>query len=224
VSARGDELRERLAGARLMLIFTPELCRAGAEPLAVLTAALPSVDAVQVRVIDAELGRAPARASCDWTRTVLALAAEAGALVLVNDRVDVAAALGPEGLAGVHLGAGDAPPALARELLGPDALVGLSTHSPADVARATAEPVDYLGFGPVFATATKGYAHGLGPEAAWVASRGTALPLFPIGGIDVTNAGELAGIGRAAVCAAILGAEDPGAAARELRELLTADE
>jgi hypothetical protein len=53
VSARGDELRERLAGARLMLIFTPELCRAGAEPLAVLTAAVPYVDAVQVRVIDA---------------------------------------------------------------------------------------------------------------------------------------------------------------------------
>jgi thiamine-phosphate pyrophosphorylase len=226
VSVRGDELRERLAGARLMLLFTPELCRAGAEPLAVLAAALPYVDAVQVRVKDAELGRAPARASFDVALRVLALVAEAGspALVLVNDRVDVAAALAAEGVAGVHLGDRDAPPALARELLGPDALVGLSTHSAADVASASAQPVDYLGFGPVFTSATKGYAHGLGAEAAWVAARGTELPLFPIGGIDVTNAGELAGIGRAAVCSAILGAEDPAAAARALRELLTADE
>jgi thiamine-phosphate diphosphorylase len=218
----GDERRARLARARLYLLFTPELCPAGREPLDVLARALPWLDAIQVRIVDPELGTAPARATLNWARRVLALVAEreSDALVLVNDRVDVAATLAPEGLAGVHLGAEDAPPELARERLGPAALIGLSTHSAADVTRAGELPLDYLGFGPVHPTSTKGYARGLGAEAAWIAARASALPVFPIGGIDPTNASELYEIGRAAVSRAILAAEDPGSAARELCTLL----
>ncbi len=220
----GAELRTRLAQARLMLLFTPELCPAGQDPLDVLARALPHLDAIQVRVKDPELGTTQARASTDWSRRVLALCAEARSdvLVLVNDRPDVAATLASEGLAGVHLGQDDTPPGLARDLLGPDALIGLSTHTAADVTRAEELSVDYLGFGPVHATVTKGYARGLGAEAAWIAARASTLPVFPIGGIDATNASELAEVGRAAVSRAILCAEDPGAAARELRELLGA--
>jgi thiamine-phosphate pyrophosphorylase len=205
-----------------MLIFTPELCPAGRDPLAVVEHALPHLDVIQVRIKDPELGTAPARATCDWTRRVLALVARAGsdALVLVDDRVDVAAALAAEGLDGVHLGADDAPGELARALLGPEALVGLSTHGAADVARSEELPVDYLGFGPVHATATKGYARGLGSEAAWIASRATARPLFPIGGIEAANAAELAPVGRAAVGRALLSAPDPPRAAREIAALL----
>lgn len=222
---RGDERRARLAAARLMLLFTPELCAPGREPLQVLARALPALDAIQVRLKDPELGTSPARALYDWSLSVLELvrAAESRALVLVNDRVDVAAALRTQGLDGVHLGADDAPPALARRLLGPAALIGLSTHAVTQVAASESAPVDYLGFGPIHPTATKGYARGLGAEAAWIAAQGSAFPLFPIGGIDAGNAAELQDVGRAAVSRAILAAEDPLAAAREIRALLTGD-
>lgn len=214
----GRERREHLASARLMLLFTPELCRA-APPFALLESVWPFIDVLQVRIKEAGLGTSPARALFDTTRAVLALRARLArpVLVLVNDRVDVARALAAEGLDGVHVGADDAPPALARSELGPEALIGLSTHSVADVVAAGDEPLDYLGFGPVHASATKGYARGLGSEAAWIAARAAALPLFPIGGIDATNAAELVEPGRAAVSAAVLGAADPVRAARELR-------
>jgi len=221
----GAERRELLWRARLMLVFTPELCPPGSDPLDVLARALPALDAVQVRIKDPELGTAPARATSDWTRRVLELVgrARSGVLVLVNDRVDVAAALRAEGVDGVHLGADDAPGELARALLGPELLVGLSTHGAADVARADELPLDYLGFGPIHATATKGYARGLGSEAAWIAARASSRPVFPIGGIDAINAAELAEVGRAAVGSAILAAPDPARAAREIAAQLAAE-
>ncbi len=218
-------LRDRLRRVRLMLLFTPELCGADRDPLAVLEAALPHVDAVQVRIKDPEhpSGASPARDLHDWTRRVLALLADRPALdplVLVNDRADVAAALAGEGVDGVHLGAGDTPPADARRLLGDHPLVGLSTHSTGQVLAAEELPVDYLGFGPIHPTGTKGYRRGLGPEAAWIVASASPLPVFPIGGIDAANAAELANVGRAAVSSAILGAEDPETTARILRRSL----
>ena len=217
-----DEMRRRLRDARLMLIFTPEACGAN-DPLRALEDALEAVDVVQVRPKPAAQGStspAEARASFDWTARVLELTSERGIPVIVDDRVDVALALGPRGCAGVHLGQDDCPPHEARALLGDDALIGLSTHSVAQVVAAGEAPVDYLGFGPVHATRTKGYTRGLGAETCWVASAGTDRPLFPIGGIDRTNATDLAEVGRAAVCSAVLAAKDPRRAARELRELL----
>ena len=226
----GHALRARLANARLMLLFTPQAC-GGADPEGVLRALLPEVDAVQVRCKPLAAGPstpdrpgppAQARASHDWTRRCLEWAAELQSppLVLVDDRVDVALALAAEGCAGVHLGTHDFPPTEARELLGPELLIGASTHGAAEVARTAELPVDYLGFGPVFATATKGYQVGLGPEQAWVAQAGSTLPLFPIGGIDGHNAHTLATVGRAAVGSALLAADDPVAAARDLRAAL----
>lgn len=222
---RDPDRRRRLGEARLMLLFTPELC-AGREPLAVLAAALPWIDVVQIRPKPlASPGPAPcgARESYDWGRRVLELCAALpgrGALVVIDDRVDVAAALADEGCAGVHLGQDDLPPELARELLGPAALIGWSTHGAGEVAAAWQQPVDYLGFGPVHATSTKGYARGLGAEAAWVASTASPVPLFAIGGIDAVNVAELGRVGRIAVGSAILSARDPALAARELYELL----
>lgn len=238
---RGEARRERLRDARLYLLFTPELCGTR-DPLVVLDSVLEHVDVVQVRPKpadrapnplggDAPLVQTEARELLEWCRRVLALAAGRARrpLVIANDRVDVVRSLAEivpddDALDGVHLGQEDCPVAIARELLGPDSLIGLSTHTHAQVVEASELPVDYLGFGPIHATATKGYAHGLGPEAAWVAARATSLPLFPIGGIDRTNAGELAEVGRAAVSSAILGADDPARAARELRQLLAADD
>lgn len=210
-----------------MLVFTPELCGTR-DPAEVLRALVPVVDVIQVRAkppggaqVDTD-PPAEARASLRWTRAALALRAECGAptLVLVDDRVDVALALVDEGCDGVHLGQRDLPPAEARAQLGPEPLIGLSTHTARELAASATEPVDYVGFGPVFPTATKGYARGAGPEAAWAASVAAARPLFAIGGITPRNAGELEPVGRVAVCSALLAAPDPAAAAALLRAAL----
>lgn len=217
--------RQAIADACLYLVFTPELC-GERDPIDVLARALPHVDVIQVRV-KAEgrrTGPSPARAVADWTRRVLACVereAQRTVPVLVNDRVDVCGALLDEGCAGVHVGQDDLAPERVRELLGPDPLVGLSTHSPGAVAAAAERPVDYVGFGPIAATATKDVERGLGTEAAWVAMSGSALPLFPIGGIGPANAADLATVGRAAVASAVLAADDPARAARAIRGLLS---
>lgn len=232
---RRDERRVRLENARIQLLFTPHLCEPR-DPLEVLAAALPYVDAIQVRPKRADPSpgssgapppptRSVARDVFDWCIRVIDLvrSTRVDALVLVNDRVDVAMSLLDAGVDGVHLGQDDLAVELARELLGPDALIGLSTHTQTQVALAQELDLDYLGFGPIHATATKGYVRGLGSEAAWVAQRGSQIPLFPIGGISVENVGELTNIGRAAVSSTILRADDPARAARILRSLLAAD-
>ncbi len=216
------QLRARIADARLMLIFTPELVQ---DPYAAVASALPHLDVVQVRPKAAGQGGGPseARACLDATRRVLALCADLGKdapLVTVDDRVDVARVLWDEGCAGVHLGRADQPPRDAREVLGPEPLIGLSTHDALQVALADEEPIDSIGFGPIFATPTKGLTRGVGVEAAWVATQATDLPLFAIGGIDASNVQDLGRVGRIAVASAILNADDPGRAALRLRELL----
>ena len=220
----GARLRAALGDARVMLVFTPQLTGAR-DPLAVLETLLPFVDIIQVRPKDlGDPAGAPTDAAQarDLSRAVLDLvwASEHEVPVMVNDRVDVAVLLANEGLAGVHLGQNDLPWEDARAQLGPDPLIGLSTHDPLQVARALEAEVDYLGFGPVFPTETKGYTEGVSPEAAWVASQASTVPVFPIGGIHLGNAQELTDISRAAVGSAILSADDPAAAARSLRELL----
>jgi len=211
--------RSRLADARVMYLFTPS---GSPDPLAVLAAILPWIDAVQVRVKERGAEVSAARPTLEWTQRVVEVVHAAGSetLVLVDDRVDVARALADEGCDGVHLGQGDAPARVAREVLGPEALIGLSTHDARQVVRANEEPVDYLGFGPVHATSTKGYERGLGAERAWIAGEASALPVFAIGGIDASNANELDRLGRVAVCAALAAAPDPGRAAAALREAL----
>jgi thiamine-phosphate pyrophosphorylase len=149
-----DALRARLRAARLMLIFTPQLCR---DPSSVLEEVLPWVDIVQVRPKPLPKSPAPAREVYDWCLRAIELTAARSAEavpVIANDRVDVAAALWERGCAGVHLGQDDCPVAIARQNLGPLPLVGLSTHSMADVASATELDVDYLGFGPIHPTRT----------------------------------------------------------------------
>ena len=164
---RGSDAHAQLARARVMLLFSPELC-GGRAPLDVLAAALPYVDVVQVRTKPAGVlapSPAPARLCWEWSLRVLDLARAPRTppfVLLVDDRADVARALREQGVAGVHLGQDDMPCAAAREFLGPAALIGYSTHDMRQVAAALDEPVDYLGFGPVHATRTKGYERGLG--------------------------------------------------------------
>lgn len=237
-ASSGALWRERLHAARVCLILTPQAAP-GRDVLAALDALAEHVDLVQVRPKapdarpDALRGGAPwlrtsARETCELALAALDVVARLGErapLVLVNDRVDVARALAERGVAGVHLGQDDTPPAVARALLGPEALIGFSTHSLAQVASAQDEPIDYLGFGPVWASATKGYERGLGPERAWIAQQGSAAPVFAIGGISVERADELASefvAARVAVSSALLDSDDPRAAALRLRAALGA--
>lgn len=227
----------------LMLLFTPGLVPGVASgpgdespaeverALAVLVRALgartlegaPAIGSVQVR-IKAPGRVAWARPTLTWVDRVAELFAGLAhpPLLLIDDRVDVALAR-PAVVHGVHLGQGDLPLAEARALLGPDVLLGRSTHTFPQLLAADEEGADYLGFGPVFPTATKGYTEGLGPERAWIAAQATARPVFAIGGIGPDNVGELAEVGRAAVSSAVLTAEDPAAVATGLAEALRAD-
>lgn len=143
------------------------------------------------------------------------------ALFLVNDRVDLALAVNADG---VHLGQGDLPPAVARRLLGPERLIGRSTHALDQLHQAQAEGCDYVGAGPLAATPTKPGREPVGLDYVGAAVAAATVPCFAIGGIDAAALPPLlaAGVRRVAVVRAIAAAADPGAAAAELLALLEA--
>ncbi len=151
-----------------------------------------------------------------------AAADEAGALFVLNDRPDLAVACGADG---VHVGQDDAAPALARAVMGPDALVGRSTHSPAEGAEAQADDdVDYISVGPVWATPTKPGRPPTGLEYVRWAAANVSKPWFAIGGVDIGTVAAVldAGAERIVVVRAILDSADPDAAAARLRASLEA--
>jgi len=139
-----------------------------------------------------------------------------GALLLVNDRVDVALAAGADG---VHLGVASIPPGEARRLLGAERLVGVSAHSLREVAEAEAGSADYATFGPVWATPSKApWGEPVGVPALAAACRATSIPLFALGGVTPPRAAEAlaAGARGVALISSILAAPDPARAAREM--------
>jgi thiamine-phosphate pyrophosphorylase len=147
-------------------------------------------------------------------------AAECGALFIVNDRCDLALAVEADG---AHLGQADLPIRAARALLGPDRLIGASTHSAEQVLAATREGADYVGFGPIFDTGTKPDHEPLvGLEGLRKVRPLTPLPLLAIGGIGLDRAGEVMACGAdgIAVIAAVLGAPDIEASVRAFLAIL----
>jgi thiamine-phosphate pyrophosphorylase len=165
------------------------------------------------------------RAKGASTRDLVALARvlvihtrRAGARLIVNDRTDVALLVGADG---VHLGQDDLPPAAARALLGASAIIGVSTHSLAEVDVALrAGGIDYLAFGPIFTTRSKTDPEpALGLAALGEARRRCPLPLVAIGGIGLATAAAVraAGADAVAVIGAIAQADDAAAATRALR-------
>lgn len=140
--------------------------------------------------------------------------------LIVNNHLDVAAAAGAGGL---HVGQADTAPAEARARLGPEAILGLSITDPAQLAGVDAGLVDYLGVGPVFATATKpDAAPAMGLEGIAAARAATSLPIVAIGGIDRSNAAGVlqAGADGIAVVSAICASSDPKASAADLAEVV----
>jgi thiamine-phosphate pyrophosphorylase len=204
--SRAQERRERVRSARLYLVI-----EAGPAEQVVPPALEGGVDVVQLRDKSA-----PDDVVVASGRRLRALCDERGALFIVNDRPDLAVACEADG---VHVGQADAPLRDVREVVGPDLIVGLSTHSPDQIEAALASTADYLGLGPVYATPTKLGRAPVGLEhVRHAAEHASAKPWFAIGGIDATNASEVAAAGatRIAVVRAIRDADDPRAAAAAL--------
>jgi thiamine-phosphate pyrophosphorylase len=202
----GTLRRARLACSRLYFV-------ADAGAAGMLDSALRGgVDVVQLRdkeLADDELVRAaePFRRACDAH----------GALFVLNDRADLVAACRADG---VHVGQSDASVAEARAAVGEECIVGLSVETAAQL-DATAG-ADYLGVGAVFQTPTKTDSTAAGLDLVRAAATRATVPWFAIGGIDLSNVGEVAAAGApgVAVVRAIRDASDPEAAARALRAAL----
>lgn len=173
------------------------------------------VDVVQLR--EKALEARPLLHRAELARSVCA---GMGVPFVLNDRPDLALECGADG---VHVGQDDAPPALARRILGPDAVIGLSTHAPAEWDAAAAEPVDYLSAGPVSATPTKPGRPGTGlGYLEYVEGTGREIPWFVTGGAtpETIPAMAAAGARRFVVVRYLTGSDDPEAAARRLREAI----
>jgi thiamine-phosphate pyrophosphorylase len=169
------------------------------------------VDLVQLR--DKELD---ARPLLERARLALRVCRGLGVPFILNDRPDLALEVGADG---VHVGQDDAPPGLARRLLGDDAVVGLSTHAPGELDAAADEPVDYVSAGPVVPTPTKPGRPGTGPEYVRYAAGAARVPWFVTGGATPETVGPLvaAGARRFVVVRWLTEAPDPEGAARALR-------
>jgi thiamine-phosphate pyrophosphorylase len=166
------------------------------------------------RLLQLRAKRAPSGRLLEWARAIAARAREAGAAFVVNDRADVARMAG----CGVHVGQDDLAPAAVRRLAGPDVLVGLSTHTVAQIEAGLREPVSYLAVGPVYGTATKetGYAAVGLDLVREAARRAGTLPVVAIGGITLERAPEVMAAGAAAVAVIsdLVAGGDPEARAR----------
>jgi thiamine-phosphate pyrophosphorylase len=149
------------------------------------------------------------------------LTARYGARLLVNDRVDVALAVGADG---VHLGGSSMPASVARRLLGKESLIGCSTHNTRELRDAAAQGADFATFGPVYQTPSKApYGPPVGVAALATACRETNLPLFALGGVEAGNAREVieAGAFGIALISYVMAAADPCEAARNLLACFT---
>jgi thiamine-phosphate pyrophosphorylase len=206
--------RDRLAAAQLYLVCGAE--PDGCELPTLLRGAISGgVDIVQLRekhLPDEELA--------SIARAARTLCESLGVLLIVNDRPWVAREAGADG---IHVGQDDIPVADVRELVGPDMLIGLSTHSPEQIDAVDVSVVDYIGVGPIHETPTKPGRPAVGTELIRYAAAHAPVPFFAIGGLHEGNLADALAAGATRVCVlrAITGAGDPERAARALGALLS---
>jgi thiamine-phosphate pyrophosphorylase len=204
-------LRDQLASARLYLC-TDARERQGDLPRFLDDVLGSGVDIVQLRQKGLEAAQ-----ELRYLEVFRAACARHGALLSVNDRADIAYACGADVL---HLGQDDLSPVIARELIGPEPVIGLSSHTEPETAAASAEPAaDYYCAGPVWPTPTKPGRPAPGPELLrFAAALGGSRPWFAIGGIDESNLDQVlaAGASRIVVVRVLTEAPDPAAAAARL--------
>jgi thiamine-phosphate pyrophosphorylase len=209
----GTQARQRLADARLYVLVSGAACTAALD-WTIQEAAAGGAQVIQLReknLNDRELLER-ARKVRAWTR-------KAGVLFIMNDRPDIARLAEADG---VHVGQEELPIKEVRRVLGPDALIGVSTHTIEQVRHAILEGASYLGVGPTFASSTKHFNGLPGLDFVRAAAGETSLPAFVIGGINQNTlpAAVAAGARRVAVSEVICRADDPRAVAAELLRLL----
>jgi thiamine-phosphate pyrophosphorylase len=205
----GELRRQRLQWARLY--FVCEARPHGEDPEAMLNAAM-AAGAGMVELRDRDHPKPVIERA---GRTFRRLANTYSALFIVNDDPHLAVELRADG---VHVGQEDIAPAEARKIVGPNAIIGLSTHSREQIEAAAEQPVDYISVGPIWETPTKEGRPATGLELIRTAAETAKRPWFAIGGIDDSNVGEVveAGAERVCVVRAIRDASDPRAAAATL--------
>jgi thiamine-phosphate pyrophosphorylase len=211
VPERSADIRVRLAAARLYLC-TDARERQGDLPQFLDDVLGSGVDIVQLRQKGLEAGQ-----ELRYLEVFGKACAAHGALLAVNDRADVARVAGADVL---HLGQDDLPAGPAREIIGPEPLIGLSSHAETETLAASAEPAaDYFCTGPVWPTPTKPGRAAPGLDLVrYAAGLGTSRPWFAIGGIDEQNLDEVldAGARRIVVVRVLTEADNPGAVAARL--------
>jgi thiamine-phosphate pyrophosphorylase len=198
----GSAARERLMQARLYVLLTGATCAAALD-WTIAEAAAGGAAVVQLRE-----KTLPDRDLLARARDVRRWARQAGVLFILNDRPDVARLVEADG---VHLGQDDLPVKEARRILGPEALIGVSTHTIEQVRQAVLDGASYIGVGPCFPSRTKTFESLAGLDFVRQGVRETTLPAFAIGGIglETIDAAVAAGARRVAVSAAIATADDP---------------
>ncbi len=205
--------RKRFSGIRLYVLITEALCQSDwfATAEAVLRG---GADCLQLR----EKGL-PDRELLERARRLAELCHEHEALLIINDRPDIAALSGADG---VHVGQDDLSVAQARRVVPATAVVGISTHTRGQLDAAVEAAPDYIAVGPMFATVTKPQEYLAGPPALTAARKRTALPLVAIGGVGEPNAAEVLAAAPCClcVCRSVVSQTDSEAAAARLRELI----
>ncbi|MBV9123872.1 MAG: thiamine phosphate synthase, partial [Planctomycetes bacterium] len=209
----GTSTRQRLAEARLYVLLTGSQCTAALD-WTIEEAAAGGVQVFQLREKDLE-----DRALLERAHKVRQWTKRAGVLFLLNDRPDLARLAEADG---VHLGQEDLPVKEARRILGPGALVGVSTHNLEQVRQAILDGADYLGVGPTFPSGTKDFPEFSGLEFVRQVAAETTLPAFVIGGVNLKNLPEVVAAGgrRVAVSQALCQADDPRQVAAAMRRIL----
>jgi thiamine-phosphate pyrophosphorylase len=209
----GATARQRLADARLYVLVTGSLCRATLD-WTIQEAAAGGAQIIQLR--EKEL---PDRELLDLARRVRQWTRKAGLLFIMNDRPDLARLAEADG---VHLGQEELSVKDARRIVGPDVLIGVSTHNLEQVRQAVLDGASYIGVGPAFASDTKPFSDVAGLEFIRLAAAETSLPAFILGGVNLETlaAAIAAGARRVAVSQAICQADDPRSVAAEMRRIL----
>ena len=202
-------MADKFDTVKLYVLLTEALCRG--EWYETAEAALAGgARAIQLRekqLADIEL--------LDRARRIRQLCERHEALLIINDRPDIALAAGAHG---VHLGLDDVPVREARRILGNECIIGVSTHTVEQAKAALADLPDYVAVGPMFASHTKPQDHIAGPETLTAVRRLTSLPLVAIGGITLENVAQCAPADALAVCSAVISVDDVASATRELME------